>query len=163
MIKIINHLTQEIYGLKPMILEHGSVKNYSSSGNCIDHAHLHLFPANENVFRIIDALIPKGKDISAECLNSVGELHSNIPYLWVNNFNHKISRIYLKILESVPSQFLRKAFAIAVGQPGKWNWQSYIGTQEIRVTLNRYKEEWIKYYGDNEKIHNATHQTFLKE
>jgi diadenosine tetraphosphate (Ap4A) HIT family hydrolase len=120
-ILILKDLKNEIKGIvakhfeSPIIFEHGPKSTQSRTGNCIDHAHLHIHPLKE---KILDELniyhefkeIKEFENIKNYCNHS---------YLY---FEDNDGRMFISTPKEVQSQFFRKIIASRLGFDEMWDY-----------------------------------------
>jgi ATP adenylyltransferase len=134
---LLNYLRRRIsgiYGVDPMLFEHGVSWASDPDSCCINHAHLHLLPTRVDVRKELDAtnlrLISVG-DYSVAA-PSVGD----IPYF----FYQASSQVGLFYdANGAPSQHLRRLVGEQL-ESNLWNWRDYIllaDEQELRRRLAR--------------------------
>jgi len=121
---------------KYMIVEHGSCST-SSSGACIDHAHLHLVPLADRVGqRLLSDSTMKWKyvrDVSTIAeQRDAGYVTLRIDgQTWLSNET------------GIPSQWLRRQLAVALNQE-IWDWALAPREATLRQTLDKLRENrWI--------------------
>jgi hypothetical protein len=112
--------------------EHGSSQCGSTIACSVEHAHLHLLPTNVEVWPLIEhagTWIELGS-------KSLAAIAGDCEYLL---YEHPDGTRLIWITEQapIPSQFMRRAFATALGSPKLWDWRRDPRPEEIRTTLAR--------------------------
>lgn len=123
----------KIWGVTPIVFEHGPGLKTSKGDCCVDHAHLNIFPVDVSVH---DNL----KDRYYQKLNSVAELN-NYKYL-TNGYllvDSPIDGIYIYDGKDVKSQLIRRYLTEKLGIPERWHWLHYMGVDEMKLTLKKLK------------------------
>jgi diadenosine tetraphosphate (Ap4A) HIT family hydrolase len=110
----------------PILFEHGPVSEKQHGGCCVDHAHLHLVPANVDLRGRLDNLLPSKSILSFAELAL--ETSSERPYLYYESQNGDRS-VYPAT--GVPSQLLRKVLAQELGIPDQWDWLIFPGKERL--------------------------------
>jgi diadenosine tetraphosphate (Ap4A) HIT family hydrolase len=120
-----------------LVVEHGSCSG-SSSGACIDHAHLHLVP-------IADALGPillADSKMSWLEIKDLGSIAGPHPRGYVSL--QLDGRLWISENPSIPSQWLRRRIAALLGQE-VWDWAIDPGEKALHDTSLRLKRiQWPK-------------------
>jgi diadenosine tetraphosphate (Ap4A) HIT family hydrolase len=121
----------EIYG-RPCAFEHGTRTN--CAGGCgIYHAHLHVVPVRNGI-EPLNALKKRHPYVEISGLAAIPEvIRPSDSYLY---YQASSGENYVVPVSYVPSQFVRRLLAEAVGEPN-WDWRR--STQEDRLvsTLHR--------------------------
>jgi diadenosine tetraphosphate (Ap4A) HIT family hydrolase len=106
--------------------EHGA---RSADGGCgIAHAHLHFVPvANDQIF--IERLRERHKLVRVRRLAEVDTHVQGSPYIYVETIS---GQRYVSAVGGIPSQYLRRCLAEAVGKIS-WDWRQ-AGMEESLVT-----------------------------
>lgn len=160
LLQTLGEILYDQYKSNAIAFEHGAVSAFNRGGCCVDHAHLHVLPFNENLIEYIDK-----KFFSLKKIDSFDLLGKQValgkPYLFYQRMGEE------KVLiegEFIPSQFFRKIIANRLGLQDKWDWKKEIFIDNIRDTLHRIKrknieKEFLKFWGnqnrrrrDNESI-----------
>lgn len=112
-----------------LVLEHGPATP-QGGGACVDHFHWHLLPGVTGVRAVLDR----------DGLDGVPANHAAL------RGRHRAGRSYLLVEESgtatvhpgdgVPGQYLRRAAATALGQPGPWRWQEVFALPESKARFH---------------------------
>jgi predicted house-cleaning noncanonical NTP pyrophosphatase (MazG superfamily)/diadenosine tetraphosphate (Ap4A) HIT family hydrolase len=115
----------------PILFEHGSSSSSccTRSGACIDHAHVHVVPTSVSMANWLRSYC------EPRALKSWSDLREwrEEPYLLYGAQTGDL--LVYRVKESLPSQFLRRYLADALGCPDLWDWGAYIGRDEIQRTL----------------------------
>jgi diadenosine tetraphosphate (Ap4A) HIT family hydrolase len=122
---------KELYDSPTIAFEHGpKCKDGFSSGNSIDHAHIHILPTNKNIMSLLlhDFIITE-IDYFHE-LNKYSD--KTVPYLFFED--QKENRYLLKPKKPLESQFLRKVICKAYGREN-WNWKENFDLETFLDTL----------------------------
>lgn len=123
------------YG-EPIIFEHGDVdKQLEKPGNCIDHAHLHFYPSENDLFL---QLSNKFKFSRVKKLMDLRLMQTlNQPYIYYEKGEKGFSFL---INKNLPSQYMRRLFMEAEGRPDEWDWSVFVGKEYILRTVNELRE-----------------------
>jgi diadenosine tetraphosphate (Ap4A) HIT family hydrolase len=118
----------------PIFFEHGSTSGDSISGNSITHAHLHAVGTNICLIsRLKDHFVMK-KLTTYDDLKSLGRDEKS--YLYYENTNG--SKWSCIVDKKIPSQFLRKLLADAVGfRKDEWDWKIFAFHEKIEAFLKK--------------------------
>lgn len=128
------HKYESIYHIKPLIFEHGSIDQCIKAGSCIDHAHLHFFPVNVNLFEDLKKLFDFKKVESIKETKNYADDFT--PYFYVENTNSGDKYLFYNIF-GVQSQYLRALLSDKIPNAHHWNWKNYIGIEEMIAALNK--------------------------
>lgn len=127
---------QEIYGIIPIICEHGSMGKNNYAGSCIDHHHLHIFPVQ--MFQIPDII--KANLTNHKIIKSLKELKAyqkkQLSYIFIMNSNEHKHVFDAKIL---PRQYLRQVIAAEYGYINDWDWRVHPFHNKITSFVNKMK------------------------
>jgi diadenosine tetraphosphate (Ap4A) HIT family hydrolase len=120
----------------PILFEHGLASCSQRAGACVEHAHIHLVAANVDIVSTIS------KTFSRDELSDIRELRAwrGQPYLLVQNIDGL--PVVARVPDSLPSQYLRREVATALGVPDQWDWGAYLGLSEIHSTINEIKSSF---------------------
>jgi len=110
-------------------LEHGSDNlNGNGSGACIEHAHTHLVPADEDIGdHIQDALLWERLDEYEDLAEFRGS-----PYVYLG----RLATHYVAANPKLPGQWVRRQIAEVRGLDN-WDWALMDSTEDRRETLRR--------------------------
>lgn len=115
----------------PWLFEHGATYSRGRAGGCTDHAHIHILPANVNLDNAMrDAFQP----VALSDWTELSEWKDR-PYLLVQTPAGGLA--VSSVGETLPSQYLRRVAANAVGRSDEWNWAVSFGENNILRTLHR--------------------------
>jgi len=125
-------LLTDTYGMPVHFFEHGMSHNVGSRILCtVDHAHLHAVPTQVS----ITTTIKKYPQVSVQdgisgLRKAVG---TNEYVFYAGPDGDRIA--ILSEHRALPSQFLRQAFAEALGNSADWNWREHLKPEETLRTL----------------------------
>ncbi|WP_320151467.1 non-canonical purine NTP pyrophosphatase [uncultured Tolumonas sp.] len=123
----------KIWGVVPIVFEHGPAIDKTKGKCCVDHAHFNIFPVSVNVhFKLEDRFPQSIKDTSF--LSHYKNLEDG--YLYVDS---PISGMYVYDGNNVPSQLLRRYITEMLGIPDRWHWRHYMGIDEMKTTLDKLR------------------------
>lgn len=109
-----------------LFFEHGSGA-LTGGGACIDHAHLHVFPA------LADLAGPIASELGAQRLARLEDLSGS------ENRNYALigSREGWRVLldANLPSQWIRRRVATHLGHPNEYDWAVFVGNDLLPATL----------------------------
>ncbi|GHV81303.1 hypothetical protein AGMMS49944_30940 [Spirochaetia bacterium] len=127
-------ILRKTYKKNILFFEHGPGTCGSKGACCVDHAHINIFPIDFDIWRCL----PKF-NITKQ-IHSITDLNdfSNIEYLWLFDNNNN----YAFPISGIPSQFIRTIITKQMHFPIKWNWQDYLGLDEIQLTLSDLQGKW---------------------
>jgi len=130
-------LYHDIYNKPPIFFEHGSTSCMRRGGACVEHAHLQSVPLKKDLKPELIRLL--GSPLEINKYEDLRNLYAkDQPYIFYERFDGKMFVWEVSIL---PSQFFRQVLAKEIGKTEKWNWQSYIGKDEIIRFISKY-EKW---------------------
>jgi diadenosine tetraphosphate (Ap4A) HIT family hydrolase len=122
-------LLAERYGSRPLLFEHAPAAPGDKGTCCVDHAHLNVFPARVDVHAHLRKFphveIGPMSDLSAPRFRRQ-------PYLFLQT-NEGRRLVYDAGI--VPSQYVRRIVATALGMPERWHWREYPGLDELKRTF----------------------------
>lgn len=129
----IQRASQSLWGVSPLIFEHGPAPEWSKGICCVDHAHLNIFPAKVLVHGHLS-------DRMQLPLHSLSELrrfqNAEFGYLMVQE-NDGSRRIFDGA--NVPTQLVRRIITRELGVAERWHWRDYPGLQELLATYSALK------------------------
>lgn len=109
-----------------LFFEHGSGA-LTGGGACIDHAHLHVFPA------LARLAAPIASELGAQRLERLEDLSGS------ENCNYALvgSRDGWRVLldADLPSQWIRRRVATHLGHPDEYDWAVFLGNELLPATL----------------------------
>lgn len=115
-----------------ILFEHGT-RSEGVGGCGIYHAHLHATPL-AGVSDPINTLKLRFPYIELAHLNDISKQSAGLPsYLFYQDSNAKL---YLFDTGSLPSQYMRKVLADALGEPD-WNWRNAGREERLLATIRR--------------------------
>lgn len=117
----------------PIFFEHGPGLQIGKGTCCVDHAHLHAFPVEVDVFEFLDERFSGVELPSLEALT--GCPRGSGGYLFVQQRGRR--RAYA--CDLIPSQLVRQVIAARIGMPERWHWRSYLGLDELCRTYTRLR------------------------
>jgi diadenosine tetraphosphate (Ap4A) HIT family hydrolase len=121
-----------------IVCEHGPVEITSSAGSCIDHAHLHIFPTEIDLFPRLSQLF------RYRAIKSIHELSyfrlSQRPYIYYEKDNRCFS---FEVDRDIPSQYIRKILWEEEGKPDEWDWGVSVGYEQIIDTVRILRDAII--------------------
>jgi diadenosine tetraphosphate (Ap4A) HIT family hydrolase len=123
----------------PVVFEHGMANCHAKAGGCIDHAHLHVVPGRLDLRAILEECF------SPQVLQDWQALAQwrGVPYLLAQP-NDEAPVLICTVSDSLPSQFLRRQVAAALGVEEIWNWHDYLGILEIENTLRKLTPAFVE-------------------
>jgi diadenosine tetraphosphate (Ap4A) HIT family hydrolase len=125
-------LTNEIMNIfsDPIIFEHGVIDADNPSGGCIDHAHLHFFPSEVDLFTKLSSEFAY-KPIKHLCELLDFSINRQ-PYLYYEKNNQGFAFFVDK---TIPSQFMRKVIMEQEGKSDEWDWSLFVGKEHVIRTV----------------------------
>lgn len=126
-------------GMRCIAFEHGTVNNYSTGANSVDHVHLHILPFSRPIWNEIVMDLPKTAFNTVESYNALlNEWKNNSPnsYLLFQDLDQKI--YYISDASNMPSQLFRKCLAPYLGA-GCWDWRVESYSNNILETISLFK------------------------
>jgi diadenosine tetraphosphate (Ap4A) HIT family hydrolase len=113
-----------------ILFEHGMASCERKAGGCIDHAHLHILPADVELNRFLSGQFPSQR------LTEFSELSRwrQRPYLLAQS--RGLATVY-DVPDNLASQFLRRHIASELHLEDRWDWGAYLGIAEIENTLKK--------------------------
>lgn len=135
LINLLSEMAIEIYGIMPIIFEHGSppfgMNVVSQSSIC--HAHMHLVPFElNNSCRII-------KEADMYLFNGIEFLNK---YKKMSYIYYKTSKKenYITTNQNLPRQYMRRKVAIEVNKNDEWDWREYPFIDNVQKTIMSYQK-----------------------
>jgi ATP adenylyltransferase len=136
------------YYVRPIVFEHGPMPacdkkhECAGGGSCMDHAHLHFFPVPTGTDSILHHLQGEHAHYRIDGFQDMGkQSQRNMPYLFFESIS---GQRWLFDAPTVPSQYLRRFVAQAVGQPELWNWQLYPQQERLRETVEILRDAAVR-------------------
>jgi diadenosine tetraphosphate (Ap4A) HIT family hydrolase len=115
----------------PIAFEHGAATFTKNAGCCIDHAHLHVIPTEQDILSTIN------KDFSFSQLESYLDTQvyaRKQGYLFYENHQ---GQQYLAEVNNAPTQYFRRVLATLLKNPESWNWRDQIRYAEVFNTKDK--------------------------
>lgn len=137
----IQHAIKKVMGCQTLIAEHGSTFCETGAA-CCDHAHLHFIPIPSTAYPTIwERYCHAGRLDRMEVVESLLSF-SHRPYVLYSE-----DAVRFAVWEEPDrdrrfgSQFCRKVAAEIWGMPNGWNWRDAPFFQNMKITLERFKDE----------------------
>jgi diadenosine tetraphosphate (Ap4A) HIT family hydrolase len=121
-LKKVRSILTQIYNTIPITVEHGSMGDSKHAGSCIEHHHLHMFPAN--VLHVPKVLLNNFRNSTLiDSLQSLRSFdHNRVQYIYYsNNPEHHI----VFEVSILPRQYIRQVLAAELNCPQDWDWRQY--------------------------------------
>lgn len=119
------------YGRAVHRFEHGSAICGNSIACSVEHAHLHLVPADVEVWPMIEAAGP-WIELDRASLRTVV---AGREYLMYEGPDQR-RMAWITGDTPIASQFMRRALASALGEGSRWDWRHHPRREVIRATLS---------------------------
>ena len=136
-IEEVGALLYKIYKTPPIAMEHGVINELTSTGACVDHAHIHIMPLK---FDLVGSVNKRKKKINLSEL--LDEKDRDGDYLIYTN---DLKEYYVSDLGVLPSQYLRKLIFDRCGLYGSWNWKEDNRAEIILKTVNDISSQYVKF------------------
>lgn len=131
LIEKIKLIIKRIWGLSPVVFEHGPPINKTKGRCCVDHAHMNIFPVDIDIHKTLKSRQHYFiKDISN--LSDLSRFDSGYLYL-----DSPLSGQSVYNGEGVVSQEIRKIITKGLGFESRWHWRSYMGVEEMINTMKK--------------------------
>jgi diadenosine tetraphosphate (Ap4A) HIT family hydrolase len=125
----------ERYFSTPILFEHGSVDDISLAGRCIEHAHLHILPTRIDLFPRLSKIF---RYMPIKHLAELSNLKlQKQPYIYYERARQGYAFL---INQDLPSQFMRRILFEEEGKPDEWDWEVFLGKENIIETVQKFKE-----------------------
>lgn len=121
---------RSVFNTEVVMFEHGTLQDGVSSGMCISHAHLHLWPTDRVELPDLDL-----EYCSLQGLQGLRDIVRSYVYV-KDNFS---ARAYFPASDQ-PSQFMRRVMASLDGHPDRWDWALYPNIELLIETVNLLHE-----------------------
>jgi ATP adenylyltransferase len=115
--------------------EHGCIEGVGRAGACIDHAHLHLLPLEQNLRPEIDKRFGPGIPVG-QFADLRQFLFRRTPYLYYQDSSGS-ARAYQASI--APTQFFRQLVSTAVADSSPWDWKADLRVPVVRQTYERLR------------------------
>lgn len=117
-----------------LFFEHGPSCCGTKGACCVDHAHINVFPICFDIWHSLP------ENLQGESLTSINMLYkfSTIEYLWL--FDSHQNMVFPT--RGIPSQYIRTVIAKRMNVPERWNWNVYLGLEEIQKTMDILGDQW---------------------
>jgi diadenosine tetraphosphate (Ap4A) HIT family hydrolase len=130
----IKSVVQKIFGSAIMV-EHG-MNGQNHAGGCIDHAHIHIVPSNQD-FRPFFSEDLCEKKLSH--LSDLQDLYRNgSPYLFYEDNNGVLSAYPIE--KKLPSQYFRRIWSGITGKPDQWDWELFPEYEKMAETISQMQQ-----------------------
>ncbi len=128
LLQTIRRAVVELWGVPPLVFEHGPAPEWSKGVCCVDHAHLNLFPAPVTVHPHLAGRM----SLPLTDLVELRQLRSaEFGYLMVQE-NDGSRRVFDG--RDVPTQLVRRIITRELGLADRWHWRDYPGREELLAT-----------------------------
>ncbi len=139
---LVSHFTN-LYG-SAVFFEHGSSSS-CTYGSCIEHAHLHALPSAVDfkwfVTEFTETPIQDISELQEYCDNG---------YLYYENAEG--AKLVYTTDIPIGSQYFRRIWAQTVDKEDEWDWQVFIGEEDVASTIGDLREVLsMQENGDNEE------------
>ncbi len=121
-----------VYGQPVHRFEHGSAQCGTTIACSVEHAHLHLVPTDVEVWPLIENA-GTWIELGAQSLAAI--VGGREYLLYERPEGQRL--VWITDETPITSQFMRQAFAAALGSVQEWDWRSHPRPEEIRATLAR--------------------------
>jgi diadenosine tetraphosphate (Ap4A) HIT family hydrolase len=131
----------DLFGLPVHLFEHGSPKESARVVCTVDHAHLHFVPAEVEVWEEVRnevrwlSVAPVPRALRSEA--------GSREYLY---YESPDGRAYVTSSEDsmFESQYMRRAFARAIGNGSEWNWRDNLRAAEVHEAYVSVREAFAR-------------------
>ncbi|HLH54148.1 MAG TPA: non-canonical purine NTP pyrophosphatase [Verrucomicrobiae bacterium] len=128
LVAVIREELEALYGISPLVFEHGPAPEKSKGVCCVDHAHFNIFPANV----LIRPHLTQRMNLPITTLDELARLkNAEFGYLFVQE-NDGSRRVYDGQL--APTQLVRRIITSKLGIAERWHWREYPGIDELVAT-----------------------------
>jgi diadenosine tetraphosphate (Ap4A) HIT family hydrolase len=122
-------LLGRVYGVPVKVFEHGcGQRGPGRAGSCIDHAHLHLVPAEVELRRVLGEQFPSRRLDGLAGLRAFEGLPFGYVYL-----EEEGERMVFELDRQVPSQLVRRLIAGLKSLGTSWDWRYYPHRERIEA------------------------------
>jgi diadenosine tetraphosphate (Ap4A) HIT family hydrolase len=123
--------------------EHGSSATGERVACSVEHAHLHLVPADVEIRPQLHSLAEwHSLEPSTEAIRLMAEGREYLAYEAPDG-----ERLLAVTDSGFPSQLLRQVLAAALGKPTKWNWREHPARFEIDETIALFQSPKLAVVG----------------
>ncbi|MCK4600800.1 HIT domain-containing protein [Candidatus Bipolaricaulota bacterium] len=122
-----------VYGIRPVLFEHGTVNVLKRAGSSIDHAHLHVVPAELDLLEHIRNHVEMRQLPEFRALRRFGE--EDASYLY---FQDRHGFQYAGNASGLPSQFVRRLAAGWLGCQDEWDYTMFPKLDLVRDTIRHF-------------------------
>ena len=130
-IEKLSDLYMRKYGFYPVIFEHGSAENDTSSGASITHAHMHIVPCKFNLMAEMQKQLELEEVSAIDAMIAESSNHSYM--LFINNDRKTYMNIAPK--KKYPSQIMRQWIARNENISTEWDWKRFPFYENILNTI----------------------------
>jgi XTP/dITP diphosphohydrolase len=128
LLTVIRRELANLYGVSPLVFEHGPAPQRSKGRCCVDHAHFNIFPAKvllgPHLAQRMSMPLPQLQDI-------IKLRRAEFGYLFIQENDGSMCAYDGQL---VPTQLVRRIITTQLGLPERWHWKDYPGTQELVAT-----------------------------
>jgi len=133
LLTVIRREVSAIWGVPPLVFEHGPAADRSKGVCCVDHAHFNIFPARVPVFPHLFQRM----SLRLDAIEQLARLRSaEFGYLFVQE-NDGTMRVYDGHM--VPTQLVSRIITTQLGLSQRWHWKDYPGCDELVRTYAALK------------------------
>jgi diadenosine tetraphosphate (Ap4A) HIT family hydrolase len=145
LLRLTRSVLSSVYGIEPVVFEHGPRSPCQVGGACIDHAHLHVVPAPVDLMGTLLPLLQKRLGLGrflrierTEGFHRIREVFEGrkTSYLLCEEADRQ--RFVVEVDFPIPSQYLRQIIASELGS-AEWDWQRYPHDDSFARTIESLK------------------------
>lgn len=126
----VRSICEDAYQSEVIFFEHGACSNTDLGGSCVDHAHIHSIPLNHDIRCHLATSFEERAVEDMRFLSTVAREQRS--YLFLEDQSG--SRFLYFGPRQIPSQYIRRLWAKAIGRPNEWDWAVYIGKENLLNT-----------------------------
>ena len=135
LINMLSELAERVYGIAPVLFEHGSapLEVNMNAQSSINHAHMHLVPFKlENSDKII-------READMKMFNGINCLNEfqGVSYVY---YRTQQKKEYITVNQSLPRQYMRRKIALDSNESDKWDWRKNSFIENVKNTIISYQE-----------------------
>lgn len=116
-----------IYNVNILAMEHGVLYESTSTGACVNHAHIHIMPSDVD---LLSAIQTEKHEILISQIQRLVELNDD--YLLITN---ECKQYFYSKMGDCPAQYLRKVIFNSAGLEGSWNWRNDCRLPVMKKTI----------------------------
>lgn len=113
--------------------EHGNSRDGDAIACTVEHAHIHLLPGVPNLQPLVASAVRWRPVVGG--LEALSDVVGDREYLMLGGLDGRVWAAPQDLNNPIPSQWMRRVAARALGVPDRWNWREHPRPTMVRESL----------------------------